>query len=183
MKTLIVSNFRAGSWSLLNSLKDNLISFDEIFFQTDNFIIKNKIKEYSKCKNAIAKLHPIQAYGPEKDRLRLSSELCEVADKIIYIQRKDTLQQVISYAVARKQHKISNEWKRERNYFTGDLNSNELDFAFDRLSRNDKIIHHLYRNYPGKVITLEDDLEYNPYPNKFSYSGNWVLPHNFKLLV
>ena len=57
-----------------------------------------------------------------------------------------------------------------------------LDDVFERLDKNNRLIQKIFKKFPSKVITLEKDLPYDPYPHKYNYTGNWQPPYNFKML-
>jgi hypothetical protein len=43
-------------------------------------------------------------------------------------------------------------------------------------------IKELYKRYKGTVYTLEKDFKHEPYPNKYTYKGNWKAPYDFTML-
>ena len=188
MKTLIVSNFRVGSWSLHDQyVKKGYMPLGEIGSNLDNDR-KNKIEKFKKRSNVVGKLHPNQMQEQklfvQENILRSCYRLCELADELIYLQREDTKQQIISFAVAVLQFnsKDKSPWLKNRNNFMEHLDKDFLDEIFKRLEVNQILIEKIYEKFPSKVITLEKDLPYEPYPNKYNYKGNWQPPYNFKLL-
>jgi len=206
MKLLIVGNFRTGSWTALNKLKEeyNLGSMGELFSdyhgnQTPDFI-DNKFNDFAYGENVIAKLHPIQL---ERGFLLSSNEIfdiclkfCKFADKIIYTHRRDTLEQTVSYTVARQQA-TNNAFKNLDRYFAGFKDMTPFDETrklytkepvdialfnnWRRLSDNHNYIEKIYEKYPCDIITMEDMKPYKPYPNQYKYTGTWQPPHNFLL--
>jgi len=185
MKYLIIGNFRSGTWYLHDKLvKDyNLISFNEIFYG-NQYDVNDRLEEYSKTENCIAKIFPVQFVSKDDNILSICSKFCKVADKIIYTQRINTKEQVVSYAVASLQNDslYSTPWLKDRNVYEDKLSDETLDKAFKRLEKNDQFIQKLFDIFPGKVYTLEKDFEFEPYPNKYEYNGNWQLPYEFKML-
>lgn len=122
MKILIVGNFRTGSWTLLNKLKEehNLESMGELFSDynggqnkfplesASNFYsIDNKFSEFAHRKDVIAKLHPTQLergfHLNSNEILDICLKFCKFSDKIVYTHRHDTLGQVVSYTIAKEQ--------------------------------------------------------------------------------
>jgi len=184
MKNLVIANYRSGGFTLHDMLleKYNCYTFKEIFFNVDN--VNNKLDEYNNNENCIAKLCPTQIKGNDRKILTTCYKLCEMADNINYIQREGTMEQVISFAVANKQfaHKDISPWLSDRQLYNEQLTDQDLDISFNGLYRNHMFIKELYSKYKGKVYTLEKDLEYNPYPNKYTYKGDWQLPHKFPML-
>lgn len=181
MKILIIGNFRTGSWYLHNSYEQQgYMGLGELLTNLDNNA-KEKLEKFKQRLNVVAKLHPSQL---STDSPNTYYRLCEMADEIIYIQRQDTRQQVISFAVAKEQFDKKNKapWLRNREIFNKDLSDEILEDVFKRLDKNDKIIQDLYKKFPSKVITLEKDLPYDPYPHKYNYTGKWQPPYNFKML-
>ena len=73
-------------------------------------------------------------------------------------------------------------WLEDRSVYEDELSDETLDKAFKRLEKNDQFIQKLFDIFPGKVYTLEKDFEFEPYPNKYEYNGNWKLPYEFKML-
>jgi len=184
MKNLVIANYRSGGYTLHDMLleKYNCYTFKEIFFNVDD--VHNKLNEYNDNESCIAKLCPTQIKGNDIKILNTCYKLCEMADSINYIQREGTMEQVISFAVANKQfsHKDISPWLSDRQLFNEQLTDQDLDKSFNALYRNHMFIKELYSKYKGKVYTLEKDLEYNPYPNKHTYKGDWQLPHKFPML-
>ena len=181
MKTLIIGNFRTGSWYLHNRYEaQGFMGLGEILFNLDNNA-EDKINKFKQRSNVVAKLHPSQL---DTDNLNTYYRICELADEIIYLQRQDTRQQVISFAVAKEQFNKDDKtpWLRNRKIFENNLSDKILDDVFERLDKNNNLIHKIYEKFPSKVITLEKDLTYEPYPNKYNYEGNWQPPYNFKML-
>ncbi len=107
-----------------------------------------------------------------------------MADNIVYMQRQNTTEQVISFAVANLQFSQSNitPWLSNREPYDAQLTDEKLDKSFNQLNRNHLFIKELYKRYKGKVYTLEKDFKYEPYPNKYTYKGNWKVPHDFAML-
>ena len=181
MKILIISNFRTGSWYLHDTyVKEGYMPLGEIGSNLHNDR-KIKIEKFKTRLNVVGKLHPNQL---ESNNLNDCYRLCEIADEIVYIQRKDTRQQVISFAVAMTQFDKQNTspWTEKRDLFSKDLTHDKLDEVFNRLNENQIMIEEIYNKFPSKVITLEKDLPNEPYPNKYNYEGNWQPPYNFKML-
>jgi hypothetical protein len=180
MKTLIISNFRTGSWYVHDSYIDKgFMPLREIGNNTENDR-ENKIKKFKERSNVVGILHPSQM----KQGITSCLRLCEIADEIIYLQRQDTFMQTISYAVALEQTSKDDRspWLRSRKTFNNKINNVDLDNAFLKLEENYKIIQQIYDKFPSKVITLEKDLPYEPYPNKYNYVGDWEIPFKFKML-
>ena len=185
MKHLLIGNFRSGSWCLHNKLvkENNLYTFKEIFYgKEDN--VDDKLKDFSSRENCIAKIFPVQFKSKDENILRICSKFCKIADNIIYTQRKNTKEQVVSYAVASLQNNSldSTPWLKDRSVYEDKLSDETLDKAFKRLEKNDQFIQKLFDIFPGKVYTLEKDFKFEPYPNKYEYNGNWQLPYEFKML-
>ena len=191
MRILIIGNFRTGSWHLHDALvkQHGLHSLGELFqgFRSQGPDADSRLSTFTD--NTITKLHPYQV-----NNIDICLQLCELADTIIYTHRKNTLDQVVSYAVA-SQPSIDNyfehgilylsditPWKEDRNPATKEPTPEWLDDAFTKLSENDKIIAELYKQYPGEVVIQEDIKPYNPYPHKYIYTGKWKLPYSFKVL-
>ena len=185
MKYLIIGNFRSGTWSLHNKLvkENNLFTFKEIFYGNEQNINK-KLEDFSKTENCIAKIFPIQLQSNDENILRICSKFCNFADEIIYTQRKNTKDQVISYAVASSQSNSldTTPWLENRILFKKELTDDILNKSFNRLKKNDQFVHKLFDIFPGKVYTLEEDFEFMPYPNKYEYKGKWQVPQEFKML-
>jgi hypothetical protein len=185
MKTLLIGNFRSGTWFLHDKLvsKNNLFSFKEIFYGNEDNINK-KLDEFTNKENCIAKIFPIQLNSKEDNILRICSKFCRSADNIIYTQRKNTREQTISYAVASLQSNSldTTPWLRNRNLYKNKLSEECLNNAFNRLQKNDILIKKLFDIFPGKVYTLEKDFDFDPYPNKYDYKGKWQNPYNFEML-
>ena len=113
MKILIIGNFRTGSWYLHNSYEQQgYMGLGELLTNLDNNA-KDKLEKFKQRLNVVAKLHPSQL---STDSPNTYYRLCEMADEIIYIQRQDTRQQVISFAVAKEQFDKKNKapWLRNR---------------------------------------------------------------------
>ena len=181
MKTLIIGNFRTGSWYLHKSYEaKGFMGLGELLSNLDNDA-ENKINKFKQRSNVVAKLHPSQLITDSENTYY---RLCELADEIIYIQRQDTRQQVISFAVAKEQFdKLDKRpWLRNRKVFNNNLTDEILDDVFERLDKNNRLIQKIFKKFPSKVITLEKDLPYDPYPHKYNYTGNWQPPYNFKML-
>jgi len=185
MKTLIISNFRTGSWHIHNTFSElGSLPLGELFYNLNNTIEEN-INQYKFNDNVVAKLHPSQLVEKRKSAiLRLCYQICEVADNIVYTQRQDTKQQVISYAVALIQFNKADKtpWLENRKVYKEELSNEYLDEIFKRLETNQLLIEEIYKKFPGEAITLEKDLDQTPYPNKYNYKGDWNVPYNFKML-
>ena len=180
MKTLIISNFRTGSWHVHDSYAHKgFILLGEIgrYYGSES-----KIKKFKESSNVVGILHPNG--GNVSLGITSCLRLCEIADEIIYLQRQDTFMQTISYAVALEQTSKDDRspWLRSRKTFNNKINNVDLDNAFLRLNENYKIIQQIYDKFPSKVITLEKDLPYEPYPNKYNYVGDWEVPFNLTML-
>ena len=129
MKNLVIANYRSGGFTLHDMLleKYNCYTFREIFFNVDD--IQNKLKEYNDNESCIAKLCPTQIKGNDRKILTTCYKLCEMADNIYYIQREETMEQVISFAVANKQfsHKNISPWLSDRQQYNKQLTDQDLD--------------------------------------------------------
>ena len=125
MKTLIIGNFRTGSWYLHKSYEaKGYMGLGELLSILDNDA-ENKINKFKQRSNVVAKLHPSQLIT---DSPNTYYRLCELADEIIYIQRQDTRQQVISFAVAKEQFdKLDKQpWLRNRKVFNNNLSDETI---------------------------------------------------------
>ena len=197
MKTLIIGNFRTGSYYLHDKIvrETGCSTMHEIFRGSSFDDIKEKLNVYNTTENVIAKLHPVQAYGKGNNYLdgghlsdalilKYSYYLCEIADKIIYIQRQDTLEQVVSWCVARQQWSEGDQspWLSERMNYSKQITNEQLDNSYKKMAKNQELIAEIYKKYPAEVITLEKDLEHRPYLNKYNYEGDWNIPQTFKML-
>lgn len=186
-KIILIGSPRTGSYYVYDKLYDNTYKdFDEIFFCIDKKpreIIENRIQEFNNSSKCIAKLIPGQTTLDKNLLKKQCFKMCEMADNIFYTQRRNTLDQVLSYAVAVKQFNIEDvsPWKRNRKMFYEQIEDSDLEKAFITLEYYHNLVLEIYNKYPSKVFTLED-LEYKPYPNKYNYSGSWNVPYNFKML-
>ena len=206
MKILIVGNFRTGSWTVLKKLKEeyNLGSMGELFSdyygeKTSNYI-DDKFNDFAYNKNVIAKLHPTQLergfYLNSNEILDICLKFCKFSDKIVYTHRRDTLEQTVSYTVARQQavgkafqnpekwlsgEKDLDAFKSTRNEYTKELTDVALLNGYRRLLDNHTYIEKIYEKYSHDIIVMEDIKPYNPYPNQYKYTGSWQPPHNFLL--
>jgi len=188
-KILLIGSPRTGGHSVLENLtSDEHRNFGEILFCKEEddckSIIESRIQDYNLSKKCIAKVIPGQTPFDRKFIKRQCFKLCEMADTIYYTQRESITDQVISYAVACKQFDINDvsPWRSNRKLYSEQLSTNDLDKAFDNLSFYSKLVLEIYKEYPGQVFTLEDDLEYNPYPNRYTYNGDWQPPYKFRML-
>jgi|TARA_Y100000022_G_C13056559_1_gene286900 hypothetical protein len=180
MKTLIVSNFRTGSWFVHDSfMKEGYMPLGEISNNTNNDR-ESKIKKFKERSKVVGILHPTQM----KQSVRSCLRICEIADNIIYVQREDTREQSISYAVALAQTDSvdTSPWLRHRKTYQNEILDTDLNEAFAKLDVNNKMIQEIYAKFPSNVITLEKDLPYDPYPNKYNYKGDWQPPYSLKMI-
>ena len=180
MKTLIISNFRTGSWHVHDSYAHKgFILLGEIGHYYGS---ESKIKKFKESSNVVGILHPNG--GAPSLGVTSCLRLCEFADEIIYLHRQDTFMQTISYAVALQQSNRADwsPWLKTRKTFNNEISDVDLDNAFLRLKENYEMIKQIYDIFPSKVITLEKDLPYEPYPNKYNYVGDWEVPFNFTML-
>lgn len=206
MKILIVGNFRTGSWTLLKKLKEehNLGSMGELFSefraQEAHELIEEKFNTFAYGKNVIAKLHPTQLERGfllnSNEIIDISLKFCKFADKIIYTHRRNTLEQVVSYTVAREQavgrafanpeawlagDKDMTPFDPTRDVYTKEMTDVALLNGYRRLLDGHNYIQKIYEKYPREVITMEDVKPYKPYPNQYKYKGSWQPPTNFIL--
>tara|TARA_R110002153_G_C13041408_1_gene469912 strand:+ start:36 stop:584 length:549 start_codon:yes stop_codon:yes gene_type:complete len=180
MKTLIISNFRTGSWRVHDSyVHKGFMPLGEI---GGRYSSESKIKRFKERSNIVGILHPNG--GAPSLGVTSCLRLCEFADEIIYLHRQDTFMQTISYAVALQQASKDDlsPWFDTRKTYNNKISNEDLDNAFLRLNENYKMIKQIYDIFPSKVITLEKDLPYEPYPNKYNYVGDWEVPFNFTML-
>lgn len=180
MKKLIIGNFRTGSWFLHDSfIEKGFMPLGELGNNTLNDS-KNKISKFNKRSKVVGILHPSQMQNSTTTCLRL----CEIADEIIYLQRQNTFEQTVSYAVALKQtdRYDRSPWLRNRKIYKNTINDTDLKNAFLKLEENYEKIQKLYEKFPDRILTLEKDLTHKPYPNKYNYKGKWEPPYNFKML-
>jgi len=187
-KTILIGAPRTGGYYVYDKLYDSsYTNFDEILFCKNNVdckkVIEDKINNFNLSLKCVAKVIPGQTPFDKKFIKRQCFKLCEMADQIIYTQRKNTFEQVISYAVAVKQFDIEDvtPWRRNRKVFNQELHDSDLDKAFNTLADYHNLVTEIFNKYPSKVFTLED-LEYKPYPNRYIYTGSWTVPYNFKML-
>ena len=119
-----------------------------------------------------------------KQSVRSCLRICEIADNIIYVQRENTREQTISYAVALAQTDSvdTSPWLRHRKSYQNKILDADLNEAFAKLDVNNKMIQEIYAKFPGNVITLEKDLPYDPYPNKYNYKGDWQPPYSLRMI-
>ena len=192
MKTLVIGSPRTGSWYLMDMLSEgqtDIKTFYEIFKQKSEDELTALFKLFNQTPNCIAKVFPAQMLAKDITILQKCFALCEMADNINYIQRKDTRQQVISHAIGRRNIKDINldtrdhgEWGPNRSLTTQEPSHDELTAAFNHLAHYNRLVAEIYAQYPGKVYTLEKDLPQKPYQNKYEYTGDWQVPYNFKML-
>jgi hypothetical protein len=207
MKILIVGNFRTGSWTLLNKLKEehNLGSMGELFsgFGAQNIdeYIDEKFNTFARGENnVIAKLHPTQLergfHLNSNEILDICLKFCKFSDKIIYSHRRNTLEQVVSYTVAKRQavskafqnpdkwmagFKDMSSFDDTRVNYTKEITDIALLNGYRRLLDGHNYIQKIYEKYPREVITMEDVKPFKPYPNQYKYNGSWQPPTNFIL--
>ena len=215
MKTLVIGSPRTGSWSLMDILSEGqtgiktfyeilqtnrandpsewrIAEYDSLVEQFDYATLENYednitalFKLFDQTPNCIAKVFPAQMPANDITILQKCFSLCEMADNINYIQRQDTRQQVISYAVGIKNKKLvpkNHAWRSSRPQYKEELSHDELTSAFNSLAHYNRLVAEIYAQYPGKVYTLEKDLPQKPYQNKYEYTGDWQVPYNFKML-
>ena len=188
MKTLVIGSPRTGSWYLMDMLSEgqtDIKTFYEILKQKSEDELTALFKLFNQTPNCIAKVFPAQMLAKDITILQKCFALCEMADNINYIQRKDTRQQVISYAVGIKNKNLvtkDHAWRSSRPQYKEELSHDELTSAFNSLAHYNRLVAEIYAQYPGKVYTLEKDLPQKPYQNKYEYTGDWQVPYNFKML-
>jgi hypothetical protein len=184
MKQIVIANYRSGGFSLHDKLlkERNCYTFKEIFFNPND--VSDNLNEFNIKEDCIAKLCPTQLKANDRKILTICYELCEMADDIVYMQRQNTTEQVISFAVANSQFSHSNitPWLSDREPYDAKLTDEKLDKSFNQLNRNHLFIKELYKRYKGTVYTLEKDFKHEPYPNKYTYKGNWKAPYDFTML-
>lgn len=172
MKVLIISNFRVGSWMLHDRwVRDGCLGLGEI--ADDRYSERDTVLSHwlSHEGDMVTILHPIQWYGGDYDKV------IKDADKITYLQRENTLQQTVSYAIASKEKK----WMDDRNPYTEKIYEEELDESYKVLHMQHDIIQQLYDRYPSEVLTLEKHFTHNPYKNRYKYEGDWNPQKNLWL--
>ena len=96
MRRLIISNFRVGSWYLHETIvnAESCEGLGEIscdFYEDRTTKVNNWL---TKTNDIVGKFHPIQWEGGNH------KQVIEFADVIFYLQRENTLEQVVSYAIS-----------------------------------------------------------------------------------
>ena len=184
MRRLIISNFRVGSWYLHEKIVNNKsgaceglgeISCD--FYEDRTTKVNNWL---TKQNDIVGKFHPIQWEGGDH------RQVIEFADVIFYLQRENTLEQVVSYAVSMisdgpRPNSLASSRSRTPvldGYVIGD---EELNASYQRLKAQHDMIQDIYNEFPSTVLTLETDCANDPYPNRYEYTGSWTPPENLWL--
>tara|TARA_R110001606_G_scaffold320416_1_gene467322 strand:+ start:4920 stop:5579 length:660 start_codon:yes stop_codon:yes gene_type:complete len=139
-----------------------------------------QIKRFTESKNCIAKLFPDHLHLLSIDLIsKYCSKLCDVADKIFYLQRENKKEQIVSRSV-----RFINGVPDKKLMYTykGDLSNDILNENFEHYKKNINIIEKIFKKYPGDVITLEKDVEDTTFQNRYVYKGDWQLPEELPLL-
>ena len=136
------------------------------------------LKVLERQENYVIKIIADSLHMDESASITFLCKYAKIVDKIYYTQRLNLMDQVVSLSVARK----SGDWMENRDTFDKELSDDELTDAYQLLIKQYRILNNLYSQYPGEVVTLEKQLEQKPYPNKFIYKGDWVLPKKFPLI-
>jgi len=139
-----------------------------------------QIKRFTESKNCIAKLFPDHLHLLSIDLiLKYCSKLCEVADKIFYLQRENKKEQIVSRSV-----RFINGLPDKKLMYTykGNISDNILNENFQHYKKYINIIEKVFKEYPGDVVTLERDIEDTTFENRYVYKGDWQLPEELPLL-
>ena len=139
-----------------------------------------QIQRFEQSTNSIAKLFPEHLYELATDLIiKYCSKLCEVADKIFYLQRENKKEQIVSRAVRFLNGKAD---KNLMYTYKGDLSNDILDENFDHYKKYINIVANVFEKYPGEVVTLEKDILDTTFENRYVYEGDWQLPEELPLL-
>ncbi len=139
-----------------------------------------QIKRFTESKNCIAKLFPDHLHLLSIDLiLNYCYKLCEVADKIFYLQRENKKEQIVSRSV-----RFINGLPDKKLMYTykGDLSNEILNENFEHYKKYLNIIEKVFKNYPGQIVTLERDIEDTTAEGRYVYKGDWELPEELPFL-
>lgn len=182
MKICLITTPRSGSTSVYNLFYKRFgvdKNFKEIFnpktynWQGDHKeFIDIQYNNWLKEPSSISKIDPKHIYARttrahSKDILH---NMLTKSDKIFYLYRRNTSEQITSLALAKK----TDEWNQERNTLQ-DITEHEFEWCGENLLYRYLECLDLYEKYPGEVLCMEDILNYEPYKNKpetkYTYTG------------
>jgi len=175
MKVILVATPRSGSMSLYKflrqrySLKNN---FSEIFnprlhnwHEKDHhpFVMK-QYKSWLETDNSITKIDPKHIYRrtTKNNADKILHDMLSSCDKLFYCYRRNTTEQVLSFALAKQ----TREWRREDRVTNIDITLEEFQLKSKEIEKRYEELLDLFNKYPGEVLCMEDILDYEPYPNR-----------------
>lgn len=190
MKTLVITLPRSASENFcqLYAQQHQLAYVDEILNQrifnksalSGKKFIEKQIRYWRQCKNSVAKIFPFEIFKCMEDRTdhqqfidyckRLSAE----SDKVIFLYRRNTTQQVISHYISLKtdQWGVLRTLPKNFEIDLSDLQQHSLDIL-----HNHKTVLDIKSHIGGQSVCAEDYLhnsEYRKYPSQYSNPGNYV---------
>ena len=183
MRRLIISNFRVGSWYLHDEIVNGTPSHEGLgeiscdFYEDRTTKVNNWL---TKTNDIVGKFHPIQWEGGNH------RQVIEFADVIFYLQRENTLEQVVSYAISMtsegpRPNSLASSRARTARLDGYEINDDLLNASYQRLKTQHDMIQDIYTEFPSKILTLETDCANNPYPNRYEYTGSLTPPENLWL--
>ena len=186
MRVILVATPRSGSMSIYRNLQTRYSlenNFLEIFNpgparkEKENWKGKdthsrvNRIKfiikqweKWSNSENSMAKidLHQIYRKVPKEVANEILDDMLTKCDKIFYCYRRNTAEQITSFALARK----AREWRRDNRETLLDISKEEFNWCGETLLFRYEQLIDLLEKYPGQVLCMEDVLDHKPYKNR-----------------
>lgn len=167
-----------------NKLKTKNINLEDTYIENLNKEIFSELcaefylKYLEKYDNFVIKILSHSLFLDDAKNYNFLIKFAKMVDKIYYTQRINSMDQIVSLCVAVS----DNVFYSDRQPFTKELSNEQLDWAYQNLKKQVRLLNNMYFNYPGEIITLENIPDQNPYPNKFTYKGDWVLPKKLPLI-
>ena len=183
MKVLLIATPRSGSMSVYKKLRTRYSpekNYFEIFNprthkwpnEDYNSFISQQYNSWLETPNSLAKIDPRQVYTrtSRQDAKKILNKMLSESDKIFYLYRRNTSEQVTSLALAKK----TKEWNSFRTILE-DITEHEFTWCGENILYRYIECLDLHEKHPGEILCMEDILNYEPYQNKpqtkYEYTG------------